>query len=207
MEFPDIEALAKRIGAPPCSYGSDGTPNYTVPIISDPNTGKVVSDSFLIAEYLDATYPGEKVLFPPGTKPLVAAFEAGVVNAMSGLFPVQLTATCGILNPSSEAYFRRTREPMFGRKVEEFSSEGPQRDADVAKGKAAFDAVDGWLAKSEGKFVLGDSISYADAVLGGWFVWIKVTNLIWGDVATWHNGRWATHLENVERAGYASAML
>ncbi|KAF8141568.1 hypothetical protein EV363DRAFT_25065 [Boletus edulis] len=203
VEFPDIEAVALKIGAP-ATGTKDGKPTYTLPIINDPNTGKIISDSFLIAEYLDATYPGKPTLFPPGTKPLIAALESGIINALGGLFMMQFAVTYSILNPRSQEYFRRTREASFGKKIEEFSPVGPVRDADLAKGKAAFTTVDGWLAKSEGKFVLGDTISYADCVLAGWFIWIKTTNPNWKDMATWHNGRWATHLENVEKAGYAS---
>ena len=203
MELPDIEALAKKIGAAP-TIRSDGTPGYSVPIISDSNTGKVISDSFVIAEYLDATYPNGKILFPPGTKPLFAAFESGVFNGMKEVAMPQLAASYNIMNPSSQEHFRRVREAKYGQKVEEFSPVGPKRDADVAKGKVGFDAIDGWLSKSEGKFVLGDTVSYADGILAAWLVWIKITNEIWKDVATWHNGRWATYLENMEKAGYAS---
>ena len=206
VEYPDIEAIAKKIGAPP-TVMTDGTPGYAVPIISDPNTGKVISDSFLIAEYLDATYPNGKTLFPSGTKPLLAAFESGIINALSGVFLLLLIATYDILNPSSKVYFKRTREDRFGKKLEEFSPAG-KRDADVAKGKVGLDTVDGWLAKSEGKFVLGDTISYADGILSGWLTWIKITDSeVWKDVATWHNGRWATYLENMEKAGYASVVV
>ncbi|KAN0088442.1 hypothetical protein V8E55_005499 [Tylopilus felleus] len=204
VEYPDIEALAKKIGAPATGTKSDGNPLYTLPIIQDPHTGKVIADSFLIAEYLDATYPNGKALFPPGTKPLIAAFESGVIHALGGILMQQLALSCSMLNAPSEAYFRRTREALFGKKIEVFSPEGATRDADLAKGKEAFNAVDGWLAKSEGKFVLGDTVSYADGILAGWFVWIKLTNTNWKDIATWHNGRWATHLENVEKAGYAT---
>lgn len=204
MEYPDIEALAKKIGAPATGTKDDGTPAYTLPIINDPNTGKVISDSFLIAEYLDATYPNGNTLFPSGTKPLVEAFEGGVVGALGGILQLQLAISCPILNPPSEKYFRVTREAKFGQKIEEFSPEGPKRNADLAKGKEGLAAVDGWLAKSRGKFVLGDTVSYADGVLAGWLTWIKVTNVTWKEIATWHNGRWATYLENLEKAGYAS---
>ena len=203
VELSDVEALAKKLGAAP-TIMTDGTPAHTVPIISDPNTGKVISDSFLIAEYLDATYPNGKILFPPGTKPLFAAFESGIINALQGFFMAQLVASHDIMNPCSQEYFRRTREVTFGQKIEEFSPVGPKRDADVEKGKAGFDAVDGWLSKSEGKFVFGDTISYADGILAAWLIWIRTTNVVWKDMATWHNGRWATYLENVVNAGYAS---
>ena len=203
MEYPDIEALAKRIGASPTKRGRTRV-LYTIPIISDPNTGKVVSDSFRIAEYLDATYPEGRTLFPRGTKPLIAAFDSALTTVFGTILPVQYASTCAILNPSSEAYFRGAMEVKFGRKIEELSPVGPKRDDDLAKGRKTLTAVDEWLEKSDGKFVLGDTISYADGLLAGRLVWIKATDSIWEEVMTWHNGRWATYLENLENAGYAS---
>ncbi|OAX43975.1 hypothetical protein K503DRAFT_730497 [Rhizopogon vinicolor AM-OR11-026] len=202
VEYPDIEALAKKIGAPSTGTKDDGSPSYTLPIINDPNTGKVVSDSFLIAEYLDATYPGGNTLFPPGTKPLIAAFEGSVVGAIGGILPLQLALSCYILNPSSQKYFRATREATFGKKIEEFSPAGAHRDADWAKAKEGLVAVDGWFSKNGGgKFVMGDSISYADGVLGGWLAWVKIINessAAWEDLAAWHGGRWSTYLTNLQ---------
>jgi len=207
VEFPDIESKAKEIGALPTRTKADGTPVYTLPIINDPNTGKVISDSFLIAEYLDATYPDRPTLFPTGTKPLVAAFESGILNALGGVLMLQIATSFSILHPSSKVYFRRTREATFGKKIEEFAP-ASQRDADVAKTKEGFAKVDQWLAKSEGKFVLGNTVSYADCVLAGWLTWLKATDAIWkDDIATWHSGRWSTYLENVEKAGYATVNL
>jgi glutathione S-transferase len=203
VEYPDIEALAKKIEAPATGTKDDGSPSYTLPIINDPNTGKVVSDSFLIAEYLDATYPGGNTLFPPGTKPLIEAFEAGVVGGIGAILPLQLALSCYILNPSSEKYFRATREAKFGKKIEEFSPAGTHRDADLAKGKEGLTAVDGWLSKNGGgKFVMGNTVSYADGILGAWLTWIKITNgessTTWKDFATWHGGRWSTYLTNLQ---------
>ncbi|KAG1881189.1 hypothetical protein F4604DRAFT_1879717 [Suillus subluteus] len=184
VEYPDIEALAKKIGAPPTSTNADGSPLYTLPIINDPNTGKVVSDSFLIAEYLDATYPSGTTLFPPGTKPLMVALEA-------------------VLNPSSEKYFRATREATYGKKIEEFSPAGAQRNADWAKAKEGLVAVDGWLSKNGGgKFVMGNTVTYADGILGAWLTWIKIANgessAAWKDFASWHGGRWGTYITNLK---------
>jgi len=204
VEYQDIEALAEKLGASPTRTKSDGTPMYTLPIISDPNTGKVLSDSFLIAEYLDATYPEGNTLFPRGSKPLIAAFESAIMAALGAIIPAQFAITYAIINPASKEHFRRTKEARVGRKLEEFSPVGPKRDSDLAKFKGALAAVDGWLSKSDGKFVLGNTISFADCVLAGLLGWIKITNGIWDEVATWHNGRWATYFENMENAGYTS---
>ncbi|KAG7441167.1 uncharacterized protein BT62DRAFT_552788 [Guyanagaster necrorhizus] len=69
VELPDVEALAKRVGAAPTRTKSDGvSPFYTIPIIQDDSTGAVVSDSPAIAAYLDKTYPSSgPVLILTGT--------------------------------------------------------------------------------------------------------------------------------------------
>lgn len=66
------EALAKKIGAKPTEYKEGNRPWYTLPIIYDPLTKTVVTDSFDIAIYLDRQYPSTPVVFPPGTIALQA---------------------------------------------------------------------------------------------------------------------------------------
>ncbi|KAK0237553.1 hypothetical protein EDD85DRAFT_727496, partial [Armillaria nabsnona] len=72
VELPDIEALAKNIGASLTSTKPYGvSPFYTIPILQDGSTGAVVSDSVAIAGYLDKTYPSSgPVLIPTGTMTL-----------------------------------------------------------------------------------------------------------------------------------------
>ncbi|KAH7920412.1 hypothetical protein BV22DRAFT_1073973 [Leucogyrophana mollusca] len=203
VEYPDIEALALKIGASPTGTRRNGNPMYTLPIIQDPNTGKVVSDSFMIAEYLDATYPNGNTLFPLGTKPLFAAFEAGVSNAIRDIALLQMALICPMLNDPSEKFFRASREGIFGMKVEEFSPIGEKRDADLAKAKQSLATLDKWLLKSGGKYVMDDTISYADVILAGWFNWIRLVHgpdsAVWKDIAGWHGGRWRAHITNMQK--------
>jgi hypothetical protein len=73
VEYPDIKPLSLEIGAAPTSHNADGAAFYTLPAIHDPNTGKTISDSFDIAQYLDVTYP-ERPVLPLGTEGLQSAF-------------------------------------------------------------------------------------------------------------------------------------
>lgn len=66
--------LAKKIGARATDTEEDGTPYYCVPIIYDPNTDTVVSDSFDIAIYLEKQYPNTRTLIPKGTEVLQAVY-------------------------------------------------------------------------------------------------------------------------------------
>lgn len=171
MEYPDIEVLAKKIGVPATHTKDDGTTACTHSIINDPwqhpRSSPTLSSS---PNRNTSSHLPENTLFPPGTKPLIAAFEGGVVGALGWSLLLQLAVSCHVLNPSSEKYFRRIKEAKFGQKIRHFQPEGPKRDADLAKGKEGPVAVDGWLAKSEGKFVFGDTVSYTDDVLAGWLI-------------------------------------
>jgi hypothetical protein len=66
IEYPDIADLCKKIGAEPTMIRKDGRPYYSLPVIQDPKTGAVISDSARIAEYLDETYPDTPKVFPAG---------------------------------------------------------------------------------------------------------------------------------------------
>ena len=66
-EFTALPDKLKAAGAPPNSIKEDGTETYRTPTIIDDSTGKGVTESMIIAEYLDETYPDKPLLFPPGT--------------------------------------------------------------------------------------------------------------------------------------------
>lgn len=64
------EALGIKLGAKPDTMA--GKPWYTLPIIYDPSTDRVVADSLEIAKYLDEQYPETPNVIPPGTDALQA---------------------------------------------------------------------------------------------------------------------------------------
>ncbi|EGN93794.1 hypothetical protein SERLA73DRAFT_144791, partial [Serpula lacrymans var. lacrymans S7.3] len=70
IEAPDIEERMKVIGAKPTRVKSDGSDFYTLPVIEDPSTGAIVSDSLVIVEYLDKTYASTPAVLPPDTRAL-----------------------------------------------------------------------------------------------------------------------------------------
>ncbi|PBK64019.1 hypothetical protein ARMSODRAFT_515872 [Armillaria solidipes] len=59
-----------------------------MPIIYDDSIGAVVSDSAVIAAYLDKAYPSSgPVLIPTGTKALQLAFSSAVIDAFAAFRP------------------------------------------------------------------------------------------------------------------------
>ncbi|KZT27480.1 hypothetical protein NEOLEDRAFT_145299 [Neolentinus lepideus HHB14362 ss-1] len=204
VEYPDIEALSKEIGAAPTGVKGDGSPSYTLPTIYDPKTKKVISDSQDIAEYLDATYPSGPTLFPKGTLALQIAFqEAFTTTALGSLFPPLLQESITILNEKSAVYFRQTREATYGKKLEEFSPYGAGRNEHWAKVRAGFSTVAGWIKKSGGVFVLGDSPSYADLSVAAFLVWVRsvrgADSADYKAIQAWDDGFWGTYLALLDK--------
>ncbi|TCD68524.1 hypothetical protein EIP91_010580 [Steccherinum ochraceum] len=179
IEYPDIEDLCKRLGTSATEVKSDGiTPHYTLPVIFDPNTNKAIADSLAIADYLDETYtsPEHPRLIPEGSRGLHTVYRDVLAETMwMPLAHVVILATCENLNPRNYAYFRLTREEMFGKKLEdvapEDTEEGEQRWKDL---EAAMTRIAKWFEPTAEKpFLGGDVPCFADAQLAGRLEWAR----------------------------------
>jgi len=201
VEYPDIENLLKKLGGAPTEV-KEGRDHYTLPAIHDSNTGKVITDSLKIAEYLEDTYPDTPPLFPFGARAAVAVFDQYFLQtAAAPMRVIMLPESCYRLNPASKDHFRRTRESTYKMKLEEFSPVGPKRDADWEKIKEGYANISGILSKNgPGKpFFFGDTLSYADMITASYLLYIKIiigadTNE-WKAVEQWDDGRWVHLLE------------
>ena len=208
VEYPDIEPVCKKIGAAPTSTKDDGvTPEYTLPVIYDPNTKRVVSDSRAIALYLDKTYPETLTLIPPGTLTLIKAFESGmwavhsaVPRQPTGFVPIIIRAAFSKLREGSQPYFRETRERSLG-PLEKLAPDGSAERAECwdKMEKAMSRVARWWETDKNGKMqtrVMGDDlpVSYADIILASWLLWFRETlgeeNEEWRRMMAWDNGLW-----------------
>ncbi|EIW76250.1 hypothetical protein CONPUDRAFT_64556 [Coniophora puteana RWD-64-598 SS2] len=201
VEYPDIEPLAVKLGGAPTGTKPDGSPLYTLPMIKDPNNGKVVTDSLIIAAYLDEAYPDNVTLFPANINSLAAAFEAEVCGALDPILLLLISLSASILNPTSAKFYKSTREVIFDKKFEEFASVGAKRAEGWKKAEEGLGKIADWLATNgDSKYVLGDTASYADCILAGYMGW--VTTIIPGaglkSLENWHDGRWIKHLNAME---------
>ncbi|ESK85104.1 hypothetical protein Moror_3619 [Moniliophthora roreri MCA 2997] len=204
VNFFTLEETAKRVGAAPTGTRADGTPKYTVPFIVDSSTGAVVSDSYLIAVYLDKTYPDTPRLVPEGTGALQWAFAELI---FSKIMPI-----VGIVRPLMES----GNDPEFVKGIEK--AYGPatklsdeQKVAAWAAVKGALDDIAKWYpARDEegnkATYLTGERPIYADFSFIPIFYVVKMlfedSSEQWKDLASWNGGRWARMLEAVE--GYVS---
>ncbi|KAF5341601.1 hypothetical protein D9758_014088 [Tetrapyrgos nigripes] len=201
VEYPDVEATLKAAGIPPTTKWPDsGKPRYTLPAIVDPSTGTALADSLAIAEYLDKAYPDKPLLMPSNTRALQVAFEEAVPSSIGPLFQFILIKLCDVVNPASEEYFRRTRASLFGKSVEDLVPKGESVKVEWKKVEDGFGKIAGWM--KEDKFIMGDTASFADFVIGAFLIMSKIAwgedSQEWKDIAGWHDGRWSKLVKNLE---------
>ncbi|KAF8074142.1 glutathione S-transferase [Lyophyllum atratum] len=203
LEYLDIEPLCKKIGASPTEV-REGVPLYTLPVIHDPSTGAVVADSAVIAQYLDASYPDTPTLFPPGTYALQHAFIDAFMYELAALwqFVVPVPAR-HFMSPAAVEYYRKAKEPAFGKKLEDMTPVGKERDEEWAKVKMGFEVIEGWFKQSEadgGPYLLGANIAFVDLAVVSFMMAFKKTlgaesESGWKDVNEWSKGRWEDYLQ------------
>lgn len=178
-----------------------------MPVIRDPSTGTVVSDSQKIALYLDKTYPNTPLLFPHGTQTFQVAFgHATYMSIIASIFHVVAASTANSFSPASSDYFRRTRTSNFGEAFKIVDNPPADEIAQHWKAlQAGFDLVSTWwdAGNNSGPFIMGENPTYGDVVIAGLLIWAKVVlsedSEGWKKFATWNGGRWARLLQAFEK--------
>ncbi|KAL0961283.1 hypothetical protein HGRIS_006243 [Hohenbuehelia grisea] len=202
--YGDVERVCKSIGASPTGTKPNGDPLYTFPVIHDPSTDKLIADGPVIVKYLDDQYPDTPKVIPPGTDALIAAFINAHLISIAPIHAFTVPIFSATFNGEEAVKFRRAREEDFGKKVEDLVPSDPVgRAAEWAKVKAGYDTMDKWLQKSEGPFIMGDTISFADGNIAAFLRTFK--NIFgedsqeWKDMRTWNEGRWENRLHALEK--------
>ncbi|KAI0075967.1 hypothetical protein K474DRAFT_1598958 [Panus rudis PR-1116 ss-1] len=207
VDYPDIEAVCKRIGAKPTATKPDGRDHYTFPVIVDPSTEAVVSDSFNIALYLDATYPKTPRVIPQGAEMLQAAFFHGfVLNQLTmPTFAPLIVAEWDHLAGRGRTWFRETREAAYG-ELEEVAGlkDRVKRERLWRAAEKGWESLaEWWVLQGDGPFAMGDILSFADIAIAGLMTWILTIcgedSSDWKRVESWSGGRWKGLLQQFER--------
>jgi glutathione S-transferase len=138
-----------------------------LPIITDGD--KVVSDSWAIAEYLEATYPDGPSLFANDEAKVKAeAFHQWLSTALSKHVPgILLLDLYNVLADQDKDYFRTTREAKIGKSLEEFAA-NPEKH--IQGLQAELSSVRELLATQN--YLGGENPDYRDICLLGTFMWI-----------------------------------
>lgn len=138
----------------------------TVPVIKDGETW--VSESFVIARYLEEKFPERPIFETP-----LAAEQAVLLNnwfdrnIVMPIFPMIVTDIYDALNDENKPVFRASRESRLGGRRIEDMRDG--RDELRAAMKPAFVPLEAILSKQA--YLAGDCPAFADYCLMGSLMW------------------------------------
>jgi glutathione S-transferase len=137
-----------------------------VPVIND--GGRVVSDSWAIAEYLEDTYPERPSLFGGAAgrahARFVNAWADGVM--LGGIARLIVRDLLDVVAPCDQAYFRESREARFGMTLEKVQA---GRETRVTEFRTSLLPVRLVLGKQA--WLGGEAPSYADYIVFGTLQW------------------------------------
>ncbi|KAF8493149.1 hypothetical protein JB92DRAFT_3090396 [Gautieria morchelliformis] len=159
IEYPEIEPTMRSIGAAPTKKKPDGSPWYTIPVITYPT-------------------PSTGALFPPGTKALQQLFyDHFWKNVSLQSVPMALPEVIKHLNEGSRPYWRLTREPIVGGKLEDVCPKGSEK-------------WDG-NGKDGNTLVTGTHPTFSDFVIAAFLeAYFLLFPEEWQRIRTWNDGRW-----------------
>ncbi|MEN3288035.1 MAG: hypothetical protein V7634_2335 [Bradyrhizobium sp.] len=142
-----------------------------VPVMLDGD--KPVADSWIIANYLEDTYPDRPSLFGGEGGRAMARFMNwwGDIAVVGGIFPMIVADIPNKLAEVDADYFRRSREARFGKPLEEVTA---TRDQAVTAFRKSLDPLR--LTLKAQPFLGGERPSYADYIVFGGFQWARVVS-------------------------------
>ncbi|WP_057461500.1 glutathione S-transferase family protein [Pseudovibrio sp. POLY-S9] len=141
----------------------------SVPVLND--QGKLLGDSFEIAEYLEETYQDAPSLFDGAGGLQLSHFVESYCKTVlhPTLAVIAVMDMYNIMNDDDRAYFRPAREKRFGKPLEEVYA---GRDAELSTLPEKLNPVRDLLTNQD--WFGGERAMHADYVLFGTLQWCKV---------------------------------
>ncbi|MCJ1443855.1 MAG: hypothetical protein MMC23_004355 [Stictis urceolatum] len=205
VDIPDIPAVRQGLDCPAARKLDDGSDFFTLPMLQDPASGRVIDDSFDIATYLDDTFPdsgGRLFLFPsdsPGTgldyespnkdtaffAPL--SLNQGAKNEAYASFNthVDTTFSAHILLVAQYLPFNpdtaEAARALFVKRAhlsswDDMSVKGEAREQLRMAFKVALTSLARLFCVHEaGPYMEGERATYADLIVGGWLNMLSAT--------------------------------
>jgi len=132
-----------------------------------------VTDSWVIANYLEDNFPDRPSLFGgDGGRAMARFINAwGDVAVVGGIFPLIVADIPAHLGPADQTYFRASREVRLGRKLEDAAAE---RDVAVVAFRRSLEPLR--LTLRSQPFLGGTAANYADYIVFGGFQWARAVS-------------------------------
>ena len=105
-----------------------------------------------------------------------------------------------VLSPDSAKFFMDVRSKEFQLPWDEFVSEGAKRQMEELLEKG-HNTLYEWYQKSNGKWIMGDTFSYADIIIACCLLWYKrvMKEDEWAWISSLNGGKWVQVLADVEK--------
>ncbi|KAH7400717.1 hypothetical protein DE146DRAFT_611102 [Phaeosphaeria sp. MPI-PUGE-AT-0046c] len=221
VDILDIPDVRKGLNCPATRKLDDGSDYYTLPMMHDLSSGKVLGDTFDIANYLHDHYPDSGgCLFPSDSKgtgldyqsphkdtPFYAPLTTneGSKHSAYAKFNVHVdtTFTCyvGLVSynlPFNPEKAEETRTLFIKRahlkSWDDLAVEGEAREQLMAAfNKALTSLAELYMVNKSGPYLEGEVPNYADLIVGGWLnmFYMTMRKEEWEQVRTWHGGVFA----------------
>ncbi|TID22789.1 glutathione s-transferase protein [Venturia nashicola] len=221
VDIPDIPEIRKGLNCPAVRKLDDGSDYYTLPMLHEPASGKVIGDSFDIANHLEDTYPDSGgCLFPLDSTRTGLDYQSpnkdtaffapltsneGSKNKEYAGFNLHIDATFSAyvilfayflpFNPDTAA---AAKGLMMKRahlnSWEDLNMQGEARERLKAGFKEALTSLAHlFMVHESGPYLEGTQANYADLIVGGWLNMLSVVMPVdeWMEFRTWHNGVFA----------------
>lgn len=138
-----------------------------VPVLVD--GGRVVADSWKIAEYLDETYPGRPLFGGETAKAHALLIKFWVERSVHPFITrMGVGDFLQVMHEKDKAYFRETREKRFGMPIEQYMQNREQAREGF---RSALEPLRAMLA--EQAFVSGPAPAFADYIVFGALQWMR----------------------------------
>ncbi|CAK4033950.1 hypothetical protein FE78DRAFT_91527 [Lecanosticta acicola] len=222
IQMPDITSVREKLGVPANRTLPDGTPYHTLPVISDPSTGKLLGDSFEIALYLDQTYPSAATLFRPHTTGLTAAFNAQVDGTFTkyAILCSEMPFDLSVADKVKEIFAARAGSMSVNMQLDDKQREGMLIEFEASLGELAkaYRHTGGttdyfWRAggtdeeqrqrgrDEAGPWLDGDEPCYADFIVGAWLKMFEgsMRKEDWELVKSWQGGLWGKLVQALQK--------
>lgn len=141
--------------------------SITVPVIVD--GGKAISDSWAIAEYLDAVYPRAPLFDSPQARAYCLWIHHWTERILHPLIvPIILEDVVGIMHSMDIEYFRSSRERAFGKALEKVFDRTPAAYARLDEAVSPLRRV-----LRHALYFGGARAAYGDYIVFGAFQWAR----------------------------------
>jgi glutathione S-transferase len=221
VDIVDISDVRKSLNCPAGRKFDDGSDFYTLPMLRVPGSGRVIGDSFDIANYLEDMFPDlGGCLFPPNSTRTGLDYESpnkdteffaplttnqGSKNEAYARFNMHVDATFSAhvvlvaqyipFNPdtaeAAKALFVQ-RAHLSSWDIICIQSEAREQVKTAFK-VALTSLAQLFMVHESGPYLEGKEANYADLIVGGWLNMFSITmpKEEWNDFRTWHSGVFA----------------